>query len=69
MKVENTNNIISIEEVNEHNKEEYGNYINSRNDISFSDYWEWREVVEKSYRLPHYCHGQVARSWVCCVLH
>lgn len=54
MNIVDTYNNLSIEEVNKYNKEEYVNYINSREDTSFVDCWEWREVVERTYNLPHY---------------
>ncbi len=45
---------LTIEEVNRNNRKGYEQYILSREDTTFVDCWEWREVVEKVYRLPHF---------------
>lgn len=58
---------VTIEAINRHNKSEYDQFIFSRDDTTFVDCWEWRELLEKVYKLSHYWyiareHGQITGS-------
>lgn len=51
---------LTIEEVNGNNRKEYEQYILSREDITFVDCWERREVMENVYGLTHF--GYIAKE-------
>jgi len=43
-----------IEEVNTANKDEWEGYVETREDASYVDYFNWRNAVEETYGLKHY---------------
>ena len=45
---------LTIEEIDVDNRRKYEEYIYSRDDTTFVDCWEWREVVEENYKLSHF---------------
>ena len=50
----------NIEKASLDNKEEWLEYINSKDETTFVDLWQWRELLEKVYNLSHFWY--IARN-------